>query len=478
MPTARATRSAQSGPWTGRRRAAIRSCSSASWTCARASRAGSVRPYPSRKASCSRAAPGPSPSAHHRRSARNLPTSVAGSAHPDRSKSSRWIPVPSTRTLAHLRSPCVVVGGAGVPAPEEVVVAAIRYRPGQRHVLRVDAGRTAFFAKVYRDEAGRRQVVEPAQRGPRRPDRVRGRGPGVGDHVGQRGAGHLRPQGHPVVDQVAARGGRDTGRASPGGGVDGPPSRLVPVDLGEEGRAPGVHPEDVALSRPVADRRDDDLLGRRDAGTADDPAQDAGDMVRVGPAHQVGEGAVDGRHADARPPVGGRCPGPGERREHPAAEGPGTVAPAAAHVTQIRRRGRANGSRTSYSAVSVRPGLSFARTRSSATSPSDDARQCRRRARTSWGARSSTNAATSRGAALRDSARSPAVGGPRRVVGAAMVRLRARRASRGLRPGRPPGAPAAVGRRPRGPGDPAGAPTRRSGARGGRPSSLLPVFRR
>jgi aminoglycoside phosphotransferase len=43
---------------------------------------------------------------------------------------------------------------------EDVRVEAVRYRPGQRHVLRVGvgAGGPAWFAKVYRDDTGRRTV--------------------------------------------------------------------------------------------------------------------------------------------------------------------------------------------------------------------------------------------------------------------------------------------------------------------------------
>jgi aminoglycoside phosphotransferase (APT) family kinase protein len=50
-------------------------------------------------------------------------------------------------------------------AVAEIAVETVRYRPGQRHVLRVRAGDEgrAFFAKVYRDDTGRRTVAAAAR---------------------------------------------------------------------------------------------------------------------------------------------------------------------------------------------------------------------------------------------------------------------------------------------------------------------------
>ena len=46
----------------------------------------------------------------------------------------------------------------------EIAVETVRYRPGQRHVLRVRAGEgRAFFAKVYRDDTGQRTVAAAAR---------------------------------------------------------------------------------------------------------------------------------------------------------------------------------------------------------------------------------------------------------------------------------------------------------------------------
>jgi Ser/Thr protein kinase RdoA (MazF antagonist) len=57
----------------------------------------------------------------------------------------------------------LVAAGQGAPAGE-VDVVPVRYRPGQRHVLRVDvAGRPAFYAKTYRDDTGRRAVTGARQ---------------------------------------------------------------------------------------------------------------------------------------------------------------------------------------------------------------------------------------------------------------------------------------------------------------------------
>jgi aminoglycoside phosphotransferase (APT) family kinase protein len=46
-------------------------------------------------------------------------------------------------------------------APEELDIATVRFRPGQRHVLRISLGAPgpAWFAKVYRDDAGARTVA-------------------------------------------------------------------------------------------------------------------------------------------------------------------------------------------------------------------------------------------------------------------------------------------------------------------------------
>jgi aminoglycoside phosphotransferase (APT) family kinase protein len=50
-------------------------------------------------------------------------------------------------------------------AAGEITVETVRYRPGQRHVLRVRAGKegTAFFVKVYRDDTGRHTVAAAAR---------------------------------------------------------------------------------------------------------------------------------------------------------------------------------------------------------------------------------------------------------------------------------------------------------------------------
>jgi aminoglycoside phosphotransferase (APT) family kinase protein len=52
----------------------------------------------------------------------------------------------------------------GGVAREDLTVETIRYRPGQRHVLRVGAGPDgpAVFAKIYRDDMGRRTVAAAA----------------------------------------------------------------------------------------------------------------------------------------------------------------------------------------------------------------------------------------------------------------------------------------------------------------------------
>jgi aminoglycoside phosphotransferase (APT) family kinase protein len=60
--------------------------------------------------------------------------------------------------LRLLRRSGAVAAGADV-APEGITVQTVRYRPGQRHVLRIAVGaREAVFAKVYRDDSGRRAV--------------------------------------------------------------------------------------------------------------------------------------------------------------------------------------------------------------------------------------------------------------------------------------------------------------------------------
>lgn len=66
-----------------------------------------------------------------------------------------------THVAALLRS----VRGLRAVATDEVAVHAVRYRPGQRHVVRVDlaARDRAFFAKVYRDDTGRRTVAAAAR---------------------------------------------------------------------------------------------------------------------------------------------------------------------------------------------------------------------------------------------------------------------------------------------------------------------------
>jgi hypothetical protein len=57
--------------------------------------------------------------------------------------------------------------GVGDVAATDLAVEQIRYRPGQRHVLRVSVGSSGlrWFAKVYRDDAGRRAVDAAARVG-------------------------------------------------------------------------------------------------------------------------------------------------------------------------------------------------------------------------------------------------------------------------------------------------------------------------
>ena len=59
---------------------------------------------------------------------------------------------------------CPAVAFCGV-AEEDVTVETVRYRPGHRHVLRVGAGPDlpGVFAKVYRDDTGRRTVEAAAR---------------------------------------------------------------------------------------------------------------------------------------------------------------------------------------------------------------------------------------------------------------------------------------------------------------------------
>ena len=59
--------------------------------------------------------------------------------------------------LADMLAAAGATAGAGRVAAEDVAVATVRYRPGQRHVLRVGIGPTgpAWFVKIYRDDTGR-----------------------------------------------------------------------------------------------------------------------------------------------------------------------------------------------------------------------------------------------------------------------------------------------------------------------------------
>ena len=54
----------------------------------------------------------------------------------------------------------LATAGAGDVAAEDLTVQTVRYRPGQRHVLRVGSGPSGptWFVKVYRDDTGRRAV--------------------------------------------------------------------------------------------------------------------------------------------------------------------------------------------------------------------------------------------------------------------------------------------------------------------------------
>jgi aminoglycoside phosphotransferase (APT) family kinase protein len=58
-----------------------------------------------------------------------------------------------------------LVAGSGDVTSRDVAIETVRYRPGQRHVLRVGVGasRPALFAKVYRDDTGRRAVAAAAR---------------------------------------------------------------------------------------------------------------------------------------------------------------------------------------------------------------------------------------------------------------------------------------------------------------------------
>jgi Ser/Thr protein kinase RdoA (MazF antagonist) len=67
----------------------------------------------------------------------------------------------------HLAGVLRAAGGAaglGDLAAADLTVDAVRYRPGQRHVLRIGVGGSgpAWFAKVYRDDTGRRAVAAAA----------------------------------------------------------------------------------------------------------------------------------------------------------------------------------------------------------------------------------------------------------------------------------------------------------------------------
>jgi Ser/Thr protein kinase RdoA (MazF antagonist) len=66
--------------------------------------------------------------------------------------------------LTVLAGTCPIAGYDQV-ATDDVTVETIRYRPGQRHVLRIGAGQDApaVFAKTYRDDMGRRTVQAAAR---------------------------------------------------------------------------------------------------------------------------------------------------------------------------------------------------------------------------------------------------------------------------------------------------------------------------
>jgi hypothetical protein len=71
---------------------------------------------------------------------------------------------PAFPQLAGLHDPARLgrlLTSAGLPAdPDALTVTPLRYRPGQRHVLRIDLAGTqeAFYAKCYRDDTGARAV--------------------------------------------------------------------------------------------------------------------------------------------------------------------------------------------------------------------------------------------------------------------------------------------------------------------------------
>ena len=56
-------------------------------------------------------------------------------------------------------------GGLAAAAPDDITVQTVRYRPGQRHVLRIGLGpeAPAWFAKAYRDDTGRHAVAAAAR---------------------------------------------------------------------------------------------------------------------------------------------------------------------------------------------------------------------------------------------------------------------------------------------------------------------------
>ena len=108
--TRRAARSAHRDSWSGTRCAANITRNNASYTPARCSLArppSAVHPYAARNAALARVEPRPESRHHQSRSARNFPTSSAGSPLPHDPKSSTRTRPDETHTWSALKSPCV-----------------------------------------------------------------------------------------------------------------------------------------------------------------------------------------------------------------------------------------------------------------------------------------------------------------------------------------------------------------------------------
>jgi aminoglycoside phosphotransferase (APT) family kinase protein len=114
------------------------------------------------------AAPGPPPPALEAEAcARGVlaPFRGAFAASPDGRTTVRVAPVdPAFPQLVRLHDPTHLRGllpDPGVPQGGDLVIGTVRFRPGQRHVLRMSGGPAgpAWYAKVYRDETGQHAVA-------------------------------------------------------------------------------------------------------------------------------------------------------------------------------------------------------------------------------------------------------------------------------------------------------------------------------